>query len=90
MGGETTPIITLINCLVNRKGFINSSKPVKFFVNYKVPTATSGCPVSEQLSLPGAGCRQGRLREERKDNGLEITSQPKHKRWGGAQEQPMI
>lgn len=80
MGGGTISII-LMNCLVNRKGFINSSKPVKFFVNYKVPAARSGCPVSELLSLPavGRGCRLGRLREERKDNGLEITSQPKHR-----------
>lgn len=59
MGGKTTPIITLINCLVNRTGFINSSQPVKFFVNYKVPAATSGCPVSEQLSLPAEVAADG-------------------------------
>ena len=81
----------LMNCLVNRKDFINTSKPVKFFVNYKVPARQIWlfCFRAAQPSRRG-GCRLGRLREEKKDNGLEITSQPKHKRWGGAQEQPMI
>lgn len=51
-GGRETTSIMLMNCLVNRKDFINTSKPVKFFVNYKVPAARSGCPVSELLSLP--------------------------------------
>ena len=66
MGGKTTPIITLINCLVNRKGFINSSKPVKFFVNYKVPTPHLAVLFQSSSAFPRRWLQTGEAERRKK------------------------